>query len=234
MFLGHKLNISFDHKFVFFDIPKSASTSIDKAIKPISQFRIAGRGAIKHCNVKDYEQHIEPFLVKRLGEEVREFERIAVVREPIDMLRSLYRYLQRPGVEVEGHTDHEKYTGNVEFQEFCLAVCGEGTRVGHRWGAPKASEFLSDEYGIVKVDSIFSFDDLDGVADYLSRRCGARIEMPQMNSTSGTEEALDSTALSLIEERFKRETAIWSLARGCEFGTPLRIKGAAIGQLNGR
>ena len=62
-----------------FDVPKSASTSINFALRHVPECILDGNGGVKHMTVADYEEYFEPFLKKRSGLDAFSiFERIAV------------------------------------------------------------------------------------------------------------------------------------------------------------
>jgi len=220
------MRISFRHKYVMFDIPKSASTSINYAIRHVSECILDGNGGIKHINVSDYEEFLEPLLVKRAGIDTSTLERIAVVRDPLDMLKSYYTYLQRPGVKNPQHVDHRRSTANMQFDEFIEIFLDEQS--GKRkpvFRVSRPSGFLKDHNGQIGVDSIFSFDDLELLAVYMSEKTGTHIEIEKKNvSTSKVESQVSDSLLGKIREVMAEDFRLYDAIASAGGAHPLRIE----------
>ena len=83
------MRISTKASFVFLSMPKSASTSVEKALKPHCEIAFEGPG-IKHLNARKYHDVIKPMLKALMPNKT--FETICLYREPISFIHSWYRY----------------------------------------------------------------------------------------------------------------------------------------------
>lgn len=216
------MRISFKHRYVMFDIPKSASTSINFAIRTISECILDGHGGVKHTHVIDYERFIEPLLRLKCGPVVDAYERIAVVREPIDMLQSYFKYLRRPGVESPGHVDHARNTLGVEFADFLTEVC---TANGNVFKVSRPSGFVMDAEGGIGIDALFSFARLNDLSTHLSARSGTEIDIPFKNISPESQlPDLDDAVIGLMRETFASDFALYDAIMRQPEGQPLRAR----------
>lgn len=222
------MRISFRHRYVMFDIPKSASTSINFALRRVSECILDGNGGLKHTHVTDYETYLEPLLQKRVGVQVSDFERIAVVREPLDMLKSYYTYLQRPGVENPRHVDHSRSTVGLSFGEFVRRVLDEqGGKVKPIYSVSRPSGFVKDLTGKVGIDSLFSYDNLDGFSDYMSEKTGETIELEARNvSKVQVQFDITTSLLGEMREILAEDFELYEAIAAKGDAGPLKIRGS--------
>ncbi len=223
------MRLSFRFRYVMFDIPKSASTSINFALSRVSECVLDGNGGLKHLRVTDYEQFLEPMLLKCSHAPVSEFDRIAVVREPIDMIMSYYKYLRRSGVEDPGHVDHRRHTLDINFEEFCQSVVNEYRgRSQVRYSVSRPASFLKTQDGTIGVDTIFAFDRLDSFARYMSEKTGSEISIPMRNvSAKGADLSIGQSLYEDLRQIMADDFKLYDLTK--EAGDePLRIRGQTL------
>lgn len=214
------MRISFRHKYIMFDIPKSASTSVNFALRTISECILDGNGGVKHIQVTDYEQFLEPLFQRRYGPGIDDFERIAVVREPVDMLRSYFKYLRRPGVENPGHVDHHRNTIDVDFADFLVNACTVGVK-----GLARPSGFVADRNGQIGIDALFSFARLDALSAHLSQRSGTQIDIPFQNvSPESRLSDLGADVLDMVRDTFAADFALYDAIMRQPADQPLRAR----------
>lgn len=224
------MRISFRYKYVMFDVPKSASTSINFALRNVSECILDGSGGVKHMNVADYEEYFEPFLKKCGGLDTDDLERIAVVREPFDMLASLYKYLRRSGVENPAHRDHFRHTCSISFSEFLEEVCERQAKTRL---VTQTSSFILGVKGIVGIDSLFPFERLDDLAGYLSNKVGQEIEIPRRNvSVHQDIEPVEPSLRDQVQKLFENDFVLHDAIMRSPLGQPLRIRHCAISELS--
>ena len=101
--------ISESHQFIFLAIPKTGTSSIEKALgryaSPLTQnFR-------KHATCARVKRELPPELWQGAF-------KFAFVRNPYDRMQSWYFYRQRPELADPAHPRHNRYTGNISFEEF--------------------------------------------------------------------------------------------------------------------
>ncbi|MEF9604569.1 gamma-glutamyl kinase, partial [Paracoccus sp. PXZ] len=85
-------------RIVLLSVPKTGTTALEQALAPRAEIAFRSRPEIKHLNLRQYLHRIRPLLAP-LGEP--DFETVAVIREPLDWLRSWYRFRARD--ELIGH-----------------------------------------------------------------------------------------------------------------------------------
>lgn len=93
---------------VYLATPKAGSTEVEQALGNLVDFRFSRRR--KHLNARVYHSRVVPFLKTSLNEV------IAVIREPMDWLRSWYRY------RVRLPQDNPRSTDGVSFHDFASAA----------------------------------------------------------------------------------------------------------------
>ncbi|MEO9873976.1 MAG: sulfotransferase family 2 domain-containing protein [Anderseniella sp.] len=223
------MQISIRHKYVMFDVPKSASTSINFALRHISDCVLDGPGGIKHTSVADYERYLEPYLQNRSGVDVGSLNRLAVVREPLDMLASYYKYLRRPGVENAGHRDNFRHTCDISFDQFLEHVCNEGLR---RRVVLRPSTFLLNADGKFGVDLLFSFARLGDLAAYLSSITGHEIKLPMKNVSAPDDVWCASQGLmNQVRSVFENDFILYDAIMQRPAGEPLRVRDHEITEI---
>ncbi|MEO9874089.1 MAG: hypothetical protein ABJM26_05415 [Anderseniella sp.] len=223
------MRISFRHKYVMFDVPKSASTSINLALQHASECTLDGNGGVKHMTVADYEEYLEPFLKKRSGMDIGTLERIAVVREPFDMLASYYKYRRRPGVENASHVDHSRNTCGVSFSAFLEDIC---KKEGKRYVVTRPSSFILDPSKKVGIDLLFSFERLDALAKYLTSKTGQEIEIPRRNVSAQLDIGLvERDLLDRVRNAFEDDFILHEAIMHSPHGEPLRVRHHGLAEL---
>lgn len=73
--------------------PKCGSNSIEEAYEPYAGVRIGGHPGLRHLDLSGYERGFSTLLPDDLGP----LETVCLIRDPLEHLRSWYRYLLRPG-----------------------------------------------------------------------------------------------------------------------------------------
>lgn len=141
--------ISLRYNFIFVANLKTASTSIEDALKEYSDISILRSEWGKHISISDIQQHYK-YVIDRIGFE--NFFKFGIIRHPEDYLKSLYL----------SHT-HDKfknnprlYTGNLNFEQF-IYLWGEANKGQMR---PQYTRFI-DNKGNILINYIIKYDDLN-------------------------------------------------------------------------
>ncbi len=165
--------ISHHHKFIFYAIPKTASQSIRRALRPHlhkydweqchlyeqRSFPIPELASFKLGHLS-YQQ-ISPYLLQDMKDEYFSF---CFVRHPVDRFLS-YCYFKHAD-------DHEMTNNPIASITKIISSAVERNNVMLR---PQAS-FICDEVGNVKVDFIGRYEDL--VLDY--QRICKKLDFPEI------------------------------------------------------
>ena len=103
--------ISAQHRFVFIASAKSASTSIEKVLRPFSDIAITDR--LKHMPAESVIRNFRFYFNSfgRLGH--RQFFKFGVVRDPVEWVISWYNYRSRDKLR-----GNPRYTGDISFDQF--------------------------------------------------------------------------------------------------------------------
>lgn len=173
------MRLSVQHQFAFLCIPKCGSTSVERAIAPYCEVLIGGDPSLKHLNAKKFHRNIRPLLHK--VDPRQEIEIFCIMREPMDRIRSWYQYQLRPELANPGHKRHQRYTGNVSFEQFIEAIMEKDRPTFAHIGSQAQFIKLSD--GSLGVDRIFRLDHMNAVSEYLTAKIGKPIRIPFANKS---------------------------------------------------
>lgn len=145
---------------VLFSVPKTGSTAMEVALKPWAD--IAFYKQRKHTPVGRYQRKIAPFLREAYGLEP---ETMAVIRAPLDHLRSWYRY--------------RAAALDVDFDSFVQAVLSptppDWARIGSQLN------FLTNGQGTLGINHLFTYEAQPVLRQWLSTRMGEEITFKPQN-----------------------------------------------------
>jgi len=204
--------ISFRHAFAFLCMPKTGTTSIERALRSHAELICTGPPALKHTDYAAFETHFLPFLRAqgRLFDTGR-FEVISAMREPLDWRYSWYRYRQRS----DGMRNPERSTEGMSFVEFLEEHFSAAPRPFARLRSPVA--FLSDAKGASAPVRLFQYEKLESLIVFLVARIGKPLKVPRLNVSPV---AADRSALEAGRARFApllaEEYRLWETADGSD------------------
>lgn len=191
-------------RIVLLSVPKTGTTALEQALAPRAEIAFRARPEIKHLNLRQYLHRIRPLLAP-LGEP--DFETVAVIREPLDWLRSWYRFRARD--ELIGHPNS---TARISFARFVDDYLRPGDRPAYaRLG--RQSEFLAGPDGKIAVDHIFRYEAMPALTDFLSRRLGTTISLRRSNVSPAAATDLPPEAEARLRAALALDQAIWQAAR---------------------
>ena len=162
-----------NHGLIIYSVPKTGTTSIDKAIGMAATIRLSGtkNNGLKHINTKKFNKWAKT-LKKEFPDQ--KFVSCCVMREPIDWISSWFRYRSREGIK-----DRPNYTGNFTFEEYLSNLCD---RSEHK----KFPVFRGQSKFIIRknkiaVDRIFPYAKMNNFIEYISEKLDKKIELPMKN-----------------------------------------------------
>lgn len=161
--------IFWDRRLVFLATPKAGSTAVAMALEPLASASIQRPAQLKHTNLASYRRHVGPWLEAQAGEH---FTTVALMREPVDWLRSWYRFKLR-----DDHDDPQHRMEGIAFADFAQDYAASGG--SGRLNIEPQSSFLRDEDRI--VDRIFRYDNITAFVRFLEDRLDCAIELPRIN-----------------------------------------------------
>jgi hypothetical protein len=197
------------HGFVFLASPKTGTSAIEQAFAPYVQLASQGHRRIKHTPPERFEKFLVPYL-EDCGFRRKRYEVVSVVREPIDLLRSWWRYRSRGKLKRPRHKYHHRYTGDMTFAEF-----GEVVLAG-RGDLSRPSKFLTRDDGSLGVDRLFRYDDLGDLHAWFCERVGEDVPALERVNTSPPREAdeLDDGMVARLREYLADDYHLYDLAEG--------------------
>src|SRR6056297_2173609 len=126
---------------------------------------------LKHMTAGKYQNKFRPFLAEAYR---RNPELMAIMRHPIDQIRSWYKYRspERLGM------DDPRSTGGMSFDAFVLEVIGDAPAPCA--GIGSQFEFLTMK-GEIPVDHLFAYEDQPLIRGFIEDRLGATLNLKDKN-----------------------------------------------------
>lgn len=180
--------IFFEKSLVFLANPKAGSTAIESALEPLASLAVLRPPLLKHSDYRSYRQHISPWLQ---SSEKLPVTTVAVMREPIEWLRSWYRFRMRDDVEDPLH----EMTG-VTFADFVQSYMSPDGRLRARIGTQ--SDFLTDQQK--GVDHIFRYEDMEDFTEFMEERLDCVLHLPRVNVPPSVDVTLSPELESRLRE----------------------------------
>ncbi|MFD1882785.1 hypothetical protein [Paracoccus pacificus] len=162
--------IFWDKRLVFLATPKAGSTAVEVALESLACASVQRPAALKHTTARSYRDHIAPWLGLAAG---GEFTTVALMREPIDWLRSWYRFRLRDDNDDPAHS-----MAGISFDDF-VGLHAAGNR-DMTAGFGSQADFLTDG-GTRLVTHIFRYEDMDALTRFLEDRLDCEISLPRVN-----------------------------------------------------
>lgn len=190
--------IFWDQRLVFLATPKAGSTAVAVALESLASVSLQRPAALKHTDIATYRRHIEPWLTSQTG---RRFDTIALMREPVDWLRSWYRFKLR-----DDHDDPTHQLAGVSFPDFARQYATEGSPIRGEIGGQAA--YLTSDQG--PVDRIFRYEAMDTFIDHLEDRLDCAIELPRINVPPSVDVDLDPQQEAALCRAMARDIELYA------------------------
>lgn len=172
---------SFDHRLVVLCNPKTATTSLESALKNHFEIKVSKSPKWKHLT---YFRARDLFgdLFDRAG-----CNYVTVVRNPLDTLNSWYRYRSRDKVA----DDSRKSTRDISFEQF-VSEWADGS-------TPRARVRTSVEFcyndDVLAPSIYWNYEALPQLTDWISDRIGEKLELPRLNVSKRADDGFDRDAM---------------------------------------
>lgn len=190
--------IFWEERLVFLATPKAGSTAVETALESLSSAAIQRPAVLKHTNISSYRSHLAPWLDAQTGDR---FTTVALMREPVDWLRSWYRFKLRDDLDDPLHRME-----GVGFSRFVRDYISPEGRASLMIGTQ--SEFLTDDHG--HVDQIFRYEDMAGFVEFLEDRLNCAIELPRINVPPSVDVRLDQDEETLLRECLRDDISLYA------------------------
>ncbi len=185
----------------FLAVPKTGTTAYEAALR--GRADIASRGRLKHMNATRYHKKFAPFLADTYGLVA---ERMAVMRDPVDQIRSWYKYRSAPE-----RIDSPKGTGGISFDAFLRDVIKDDPPP--HAGLGSQFNFLTGPRGQLLVHSLFAYEAQDRLRAFLENRFGSALKIPQKNVSPVIEAELEPATLAALKRARAKEFALYDRLR---------------------
>lgn len=190
--------IFWERRLVFLATPKAGSTAVEVSLESLASASLQRPAALKHTDIATYRRHVGPWLRQHTGDE---FLTVALMREPVDWLRSWYRFRLRDDHEDPLHQMH-----GVDFARFARSYAAD--QGPDEMGIGTQSRFLTD--GDHRVDRIFCYDRMEEFVNFLEDRLDCAVEFPRINVPPAVEVHLPPEDEALLRERMSADLALYA------------------------
>ena len=113
------MQLSIKNGIGFICVPKCGSTTVERFMRPRSDFSLSGNPQLKHIRYEQVQEHIWPLLAQLHLKVPYTF---AVIREPVSWVESWYRFRARDELAPLDHPQHHNFSGHITFSEYVEAV----------------------------------------------------------------------------------------------------------------
>ena len=186
-----------ESRLTYLAVPKTGTTAIEMALRPRAEIIFAK--ARKHITARRYTSKVAPFLSSTFGIET---ETVAIMRDPVDQLRSWYKYRRR-----EELIGQPRSTAEMSFDDFVQAVISddppEFAKIGSQF------RFLADKSGAVIVDHLFDYSALPAFLTFMSNRLAGPVELKEVNVSPLTDAPLSDAVRQELEAKRSEEFALY-------------------------
>ena len=187
--------IFWDQRLVFLATPKAGSTAIEMALDSLASASLLRPAALKHTDIATYRRFVGPWLYAQTG---AAFTTVALMREPVDWLRSWYRFKLR-----DDHDDPRHMMDGITFADFAgRYAAAQHPEIGSQ------SDFLTD--GDQRVDRIFRYEDITSFVDFLESRLDCAIELPRINVPPSVNVHLPEPAEAQLRHAMARDLQVYA------------------------
>lgn len=223
--------ISTKKQFIFVHIPKTAGSSVSyclrhsldrasifhRASNSLSK-RVLGRRVFdpdgfqplrNHATAREYRKHF--------GDHYWQMKSFSFVRNPYDLLVSMFSYMQQH----HGHPEHERVQG-LSFRDYILSTFDPDRPARFQ------TQFLTDAKDRQIVHRIGRFETIGESFDDITRNIGLKVRLPHMNKSKRGKyiDHYDPETIERVAHVFQREFDLlgYSTDPTCtEFG-PIKLE----------
>lgn len=194
------MQVSLKYGIAFLCMPKCASHSIEPFIAKHSIASLRGP-RLRHLTAYQFARYMRP-LIDSPNARVELF---CLMRNPLDWVKSWYKYRSRDEIKDKRHPNHENYTGNMSFDEFAIEYI-----YGKHKNLRKQSDYLLLADGTIGADTIIQFERMDLVESFLQEKIGEKVSIPKKNVSPQANTELSSRMEKELREYLKKDLTIYN------------------------
>jgi hypothetical protein len=193
--------ISIEKRLAYLAMPKTGTTSLQKALGQHCEIRFGRSPRAKHMSMRVFEEFMLPYL-RQIG--AGDTETFCVIREPVDWLGSWYRYRSRLKLNKAPRS-----TKGMSFETFVEGYLAKPQPEYAKVGRP--TRFVAGMSGTPAVTHMFRYENIPGMVAFLETRFGERIRLPKANvSPRGGEMTLPPALRARLESERAEDFALYA------------------------
>ena len=188
-----------EQDLVYFAIPKTGSTAFETVLADHCSLNYRDPPQYRHMNVRRYDFSFGKHVAREHGTYP---ERMAILRHPLDRVRSWYKY----GQSAE-QIDTENSTKNISFPQYVRDIVA---------GKPVASMvgdqdyFCSDQKGNLAIDHLFAIENPAPLLSFVKERLWQDITLPKLNVSPEIDTRIDDFEARAYEDARPREFDLYN------------------------
>lgn len=191
--------IFWDERIVFLATPKAGSTAIEVALESLASVSLQRPASLKHASARSFRQFVAPWLHDASGDD---FTTVALMREPVDWLRSWYRFRRS---EDAGPTSSEM--AQMDFEQFVESYLSVEPPPYARVGTQ--AEFLTLN-GKPCVDQIFRYENMASFLSFMESRLNCAITLPRINVPPAADTPMSPQLAARLAEKLAVDNALYA------------------------
>ncbi|MGV6811021.1 MAG: sulfotransferase family 2 domain-containing protein [Brevirhabdus sp.] len=194
--------VFWNENLVYLAVPKTGSTALETALDPHANIAFRSPANVKHSHAYRFNKYTRPLLDRSAR---KNWELVAIVREPVSWLGSWFRYRQRSG------THHlPESTRGLSFEQFIQDHLEPEPPTASDVG--RQSFMVMSDDGQLLVDHLFVYEQMDKAILFFEDRLRRKLSVPRRNvSPDATLELSDGLASRLRAEK-AREFELYQIA----------------------
>lgn len=202
-----------DANLVLFAVPKTGSTAYHLALKGHADIVFSGKQPYKHMSLRKYDKDFGPYLKTAHNLEP---ERMAMMRDPIEQIRSWFKYRSRDGVRGKNAVPE-----GLSFDDFVGEVISNRPADFAKLGSQLT--FLSSDEGDLRTDHLFAYERPVLIRQFLTKRLGKDFKTQQKNVSPKVPAPLSAEMEQALRAARADEFALYDrvLDAGGHLHTPL-------------
>lgn len=186
-------------KLVFFAVPKTGTTALEEALRPHCSIDLRDPPTLRHMNAGLYHTKWGPWLAETF--DLRP-QTMAILRDPLERLRSWYRYRQAPMF----HGKPLSALG-VPFEQFLEQTLADDPPAYAKVGSQ--DRFCLSAQDAVRIRHLFVYEDLPRATGFLEERLKKRVEMPVRNVSPRAQTPLSAELEARVRKARAREFRLY-------------------------
>ncbi|MDO5606410.1 MAG: sulfotransferase family 2 domain-containing protein [Paracoccus sp. (in: a-proteobacteria)] len=190
--------IFWDQRLVFLATPKAGSTAIEVALEPLASLAVQHPPQMKHADIAHFQRHLHPWLREMTDDH---FTTVALMREPVEWLRSWYRF------ELRDSTEGAAAVPSGGFEDFVSRYLDDPRALTQGIGTQAA--FLTADG--CAVDRIFRYEEIGTFTRFLDEWLDCGISLPRVNVPPSADVSLSAQTEAQLREALAPDFALYGM-----------------------